>query len=112
MTVKLHTDDFKIPLDATFRQYLVANFKVIEQEMNKFETFYATLPDYAKTKDLTEALAEINQQITDFKRDISAVIDQDNQQLIERINRIVLGTDNEMVEQVVTQILKDKGVID
>ncbi|PIO80001.1 hypothetical protein BSQ39_12995 [Loigolactobacillus backii] len=111
MAVKLHTDDFKIPLDATFRQYLVANFKTIEQELNKFETFYVTLPDYAKTKDLTKALTEINQQITAFKKDINTAINKNNQLLVERINRITLGTDNESLEQVVTQILKDRGVI-
>lgn len=100
MTVKLHTDDFKIPLDATFRQYLVANFKVIEQELNGLENFYNSLPDYVKSGSAEDLKTSINKEIKSTVDDLNS-----------RINRIMLGTDSESIELVVTQILKEKGVI-
>lgn len=100
MSIKLVTDNLQLG-QRSFRTDLVSNFKIIETELNKFESFYNGLPDYIKDGSSNDLEGDITKQM-------SGMVEQLN----SRINRIVLGTDNEMVEQVVTQILKDKGVID
>lgn len=100
MAIKLHTNDFGVLLDRDFRQKFIDNFITIEQELNKFEGFYKALPDDIKQGSLNDLEGDITKQISDTVKELNA-----------RINRIVLGTDNEMIELVVTQILKEKGVI-
>lgn len=100
VSIKLVTDDLQLG-QRSFRTDLVSNFKIIETELNKFESFYSGLPDYIKDGSSNDLEGDITKQISDTVKELNA-----------RINRIVLGTDNEMIELVVTQILKDKGVID
>lgn len=100
MAVSLVTDEFPIVLDRNFRLALINNFKIIEAELNQFDDFYAGLPN------------EIKNGSGDLEKNITTEMNSIVKDLNSRINRIVLGTDNEMIEQVVTQILKDKGVID
>jgi transcription termination factor NusB len=57
--------------------------------------------DFVRKEDLESMLHKLRDKI-----------DDDNKELKERINRILLGTDVESIEIVVTQILKQRGVID
>lgn len=100
MSIKLVTDNLQLG-QRSFRTDLVSNLKIIEIELNKFESFYSKLPDYIKDGSSNDLKGDITKQISDTVEELNA-----------RINRIVLGTDNESIELVVTQILKDKGVID
>lgn len=100
MAVSLVTDEFPIALDRNFRLALINNFKIIESQLNRFDDFYASLPD------------EIKNGSGDLEKNITTEMNSIVKDLNSRINRILLGIDNESIELVVTQILKDKGVID
>lgn len=68
-------------------------------------------------KDVREAIAlaieNIPEQVTDtVEYATKEQIEKDKIDLTNRINRIVLGTDQETLKLVVRQILKDEGVID
>lgn len=76
-----------------YREHLNNNWKTIEDELNQLEKLIK-LNDDQKSTVTTE---EIQDQITG---------------LSQRINRIVLGTDQEAIELVVAQILQEKGLID
>lgn len=99
MTVKLYTGNLAIPLDREFRSQLIDNFTQIQDSLNEISVNQAII---LKKMDKLPNVAAINGLATSA----------DIKNLSTRINRIVLGTDNQMIEQVVTQILKDKGVID
>lgn len=99
MDFKLKTDNFSPSLGNDFRNDLVDNFSEIEKEINNLDS--ANSGDLITKEDLDKKLDELK---NDFM--------EDNKELKERINRILLGTDVESIEIVVTQILKQQGVID
>lgn len=100
MTQRMVTDDLVVPLNGKFRLQLISNFKIIEAQLRQLDKFYAGLPDAVKDGGLDKLIAKNNQDMQDA---LEAMDD--------KINRISRGTDVETTEQVVTQILKDKGVI-
>ncbi|MFD0897309.1 hypothetical protein [Loigolactobacillus binensis] len=67
--------------------------------------------------DVREVIARLFErmfkQVTDLIPDDTEDNNQSSQfdELTERINRIILGTDQQSIKLVVTQILKDEGVI-
>lgn len=70
--------------------------------------------------DVREVIARLFErmfkQVTDLIPDDTKANNDNNQsakfdELNERINRIILGTDQQSIKLVVTQILKDEGVI-
>jgi len=115
--VKLVTDEFSAELDSTFRKQLIDNFKIIEQALKDFDTkqtnFINSLSEINKTN--SKAFSEVDNKLATQANilggDLNVAIDNLNKQLTMRINRITLGTDDEAIELVVTEILKEKGVI-
>lgn len=75
-----------------YRDHLNNNWKTIEDELNRLGK-------------LTEADGE---QVTITPQELQNQISS----LRQRINRIVLGTDQEAIQLVVTTILQEKGLID
>ena len=85
--IKLHTTDIPLVLNRKFYDDLVENFKTIEQELNEFR-------EIAGDK---KAQADLNRKITNLEN---------------RINRItVSGIDQVALEEAVTKVLQQKGVI-
>lgn len=110
MAVELATNELSAVNDAPFRNLLISNFEDIQDLINNL-----LLQLRSVTNELSEVTSNINSEVDNklSAQDQVTVnrLKQQAQELNARINRIVLGTDNEMIEQVVTQILKDKGVI-
>lgn len=102
MSIKLITNELALA-DPDFRDDLIDNFTNTQEEINKI----INRLDSNDTSDFVskEGLESMLQKLRDK-------IDDDNKELKERINRILLGTDVESIEIVVTQILKQRGVID
>jgi transcription termination factor NusB len=103
MDLKLKTDNLSPGLGNDFRNDLIDNFtntqEAIDQIINRLDS--EDTSDFVRTEDLESMLQYLRDKIND-----------DNRELKERINRILLGTDVESIEIVVTQILKQQGVID
>jgi uncharacterized membrane protein YheB (UPF0754 family) len=101
--VKLVTDDLTTALDENNRKQLVGNFTTTEDVLNKIIDWLNSddTSEFVNKKDLEDKLKDLNKQII-----------KNNKALKERINRILLGTDVESIELVVTRLLKEKGVID
>lgn len=92
------TDELSTGIGQMQRNDLVNNFKIIKEILGGNDS----------SKYLTsEDLAKVNQAIDGIKK---YVTDSENK-MNSRINRIVLGTDQETIKLVVRQILKDEGVI-
>ncbi|MEE6669700.1 hypothetical protein [Pediococcus acidilactici] len=102
MPIKLITNELALA-DPDFRNDLIDNFtntqEAIDQIINRLDSNDTS--DFVRKEDLESMLQELRDKI-----------DDDNKELKERINRILLGTDVESIEIVVTQILKQQGVID
>lgn len=100
--IDLVTDDLRLG-DRDERTDLVGNFKNTEEAINKIINRLDSndTSDFVRKEDLESMLQKLRDKI-----------DDDNKELKERINRILLGTDVESIEIVVTQILKQRGVID
>ena len=85
--IKLHTTDSPLVLNRKFYDDLVENFKTIEQELNEFREIVGD----------KKAQADLNRKITNLEN---------------RINRItVSGIDQVALEEAVTKVLQQKGVI-
>lgn len=78
-------------LNGNYRDDLNDNFKIIKDELF----------------DLKQQIDEVD--TSDFIT--VSTLDKKLDGLTARINRIVLGTDNETIRTVVNQILKDEGII-
>lgn len=102
MSIKLITNELALA-DPDFRDDLIDNFTNTQEAINKIINRLDSddTSDFVRKEDLESMLQKL--------RD---TIDDDNKELKERINRILLGTDVESIEIVVTQILKQRGVID
>lgn len=102
-TINLVTDDLTDALDDTNRKQLVGNFKTTEETINAIIEWLDSddTSDFVSKEDLESMLKELRDMIKENNKDLK-----------ERINRILLGTDVESIEIVVTQILKQRGVID
>lgn len=99
MSIKLKTDNLSPGLGNNFRNDLVDNFSEIEKAINSLDSIDT---DDQVTKE------ELDKKFDELKNDFI----KENEALKARINRILLGTDVESIEIVVTQILKQRGVID
>jgi uncharacterized membrane protein YheB (UPF0754 family) len=101
--IKLVTDDLTTALDENNRKQLVGNFTTTEDVLNKIIDWLNSddTSEFVNKKDLEDKLKDLNKQII-----------KNDKALKERINRILLGTDVESIELVVTRLLKEKGVID
>ena len=85
--IKLHTTDITLVLNRKFYDDLVENFKTIEQELNELREIVGD----------KKAQADLNRKITNLEN---------------RINRItVSGIDQVALEEAVTKVLQQKGVI-
>ncbi|WP_195459212.1 hypothetical protein [Pediococcus acidilactici] len=102
-TINLVTDDLTDALDDGNRKQLVGNFKTTEETINAIIEWLDSddTSDFVSKEDLESMLKELRNMIKENNKDLK-----------ERINRILLGTDVESIEIVVTQILKQRGVID
>ncbi|WP_273752473.1 hypothetical protein [Leuconostoc mesenteroides] len=95
---KLKTNELSSGLDRTFRNDLVDNFTIIENALNVMED---TLNTYLLSEgDKAITANDLSKQLTDLKEELN-----------NRMNFIVLGTDDSAIELVVKKILKDEGVI-
>lgn len=97
--VDLVTDDLVLN-DKDMRLQLVDNFTIIENALNgmadKLNTYLLSEED----KDKAITANDLSKQLTDLKEELN-----------NRMNFIVLGTDDSAIELVVKKILKDEGVI-
>lgn len=102
MSIKLITNELALA-DPDFRDDLIDNFTNTQEAINKIINRLDSddASDFVSKEDLEIMLQKLRDKI-----------DDDNKELKERINRILLGTDVESIEIVVTQILKQRGVID
>lgn len=102
MSIKLITNELALA-DPDFRDDLIDNFTNTQEAINKIINRLDSndTSDFVRKEDLESMLQKLRDKI-----------DDDNKELKERINRILLGTDVESIEIVVTQILKQRGVID
>lgn len=100
--IDLVTDDLRLG-DRDERTDLVGNFKNTEEAINAIIGWIDSddTSDFVSKEDLESMLKELRDMIRENNKDLK-----------ERINRILLGTDVESIEIVVTQILKQRGVID
>lgn len=100
--IDLVTDDLRLG-DRDERTDLVGNFKTTEETINVIIEWLDSddTSDFVSKEDLESMLKELRNMIKENNKDLK-----------ERINRILLGTDVESIEIVVTQILKQRGVID
>ncbi|KAF0444211.1 hypothetical protein GBO92_01135 [Pediococcus pentosaceus] len=101
MSIKLITNELALT-DPDFRNDLIDNFTTTQDAINKIINWLDSddTSDFVSKEDLESMLQKLRDKIND-----------DNKELKERINRILLGTDVESIEIVVTQILKQQGVI-
>ncbi|BDZ31224.1 hypothetical protein [Lactiplantibacillus pingfangensis] len=93
------TDGFSTVLDENFRNQLVGNFKIIKALLGGIDG----LADKVDT--------DTDAKVKDLQVELEANLDKQLKQLGARINRIVVGTDDESIRIVVTEILQEKGVI-
>lgn len=100
--IDLVTDDLRLG-DRDERTDLVGNFKNTEEAIN-------AIIGWIDSDDTSDFVSKEDLEIM-LKR-LRDMIKENNKDLKERINRILLGTDVESIEIVVTQILKQRGVID
>lgn len=103
MDFKLKTDNFSPGLGNDFRNDLIDNFTNTQEAINQIINWLDSdnTSNFVRKEDLESMFQNLRDKIND-----------DNKELKERINRILLGTDVESIEIVVTQILKQRGVID
>lgn len=126
--IKLITDVLANGLDKSYRENLISNFKAIEEKLNlilknqdqlskdfsnlkknnarEFATFENNVNSGIKTQFKT-----INKDMTNLSKNFQYDLDTQSKDLTKRINRIILGTDDESLEIVVREILKEEGVI-
>ncbi|WP_285110400.1 hypothetical protein [Pediococcus sp. AC40] len=100
--IDLVTDDLHLG-DRDERVDLIGNFKTTEEAVNAIIEWLDSddTSDFVSKEDLESTLKELRDMIKENNKDLK-----------ERINHILLGTDVESIEIVVTQILKQRGVID
>ncbi|WP_367294422.1 hypothetical protein [Latilactobacillus sakei] len=84
----LITDDFSPALDRTFRLQLIENFKEIKIFIDNYKED-DSLKDVLTSEDLNRLRTDLD----------------------EKINRLILGTDEATVRIVVEKILQEKGII-
>ena len=85
--IKLHTTDIPLVLNRKFYDDIVENFKTIEQEMNEF----------------AEMVGDKKSQVN-FQKQLN--------ELKSRINTVAVGGIDEIaLENAVTRVLQQKGVI-
>ncbi|MCG0664705.1 hypothetical protein IMAU20120_02301 [Lactiplantibacillus plantarum] len=84
-----------LPLDHNWYQELASNFELIQQYLNKFDELANKVDSYqsSQSTDLSQKLADMQQQMNN------------------KINRITMGTDEDTIRLVVTEILQEQGVI-
>lgn len=90
---KITLDTVGTSLDRNFRNTVNDNFAKIANTLNLI-------------------IDNINESATsDSSKESSYATKQDISDLTSRINRIVIGTDNDTIKLIVEQILQEKGVI-
>ncbi|MGI1808845.1 hypothetical protein ACRPKW_08655 [Pediococcus pentosaceus] len=100
--ITLVKDDLHLG-DRDERKDLVGNFKTTEEAIN-------TIIDWLDSDDTSDFVSK--EDLEGMLQKLRDKIKENNKDLKERINHILLGTDVESIEIVVTQILKQRGVID
>lgn len=103
MTVKLITDDLSTD-NRTFRLQIIDNFKQLETAANDVDdrlTYIDTLlANIVTKKDMTDSETTTANGVKSQLNALSA-----------RINRIVMGTDDESIRLVLNDLLQEEGVI-
>jgi hypothetical protein len=101
MSVKFITNELALA-DPDFRNDLIENFETTEKSINKIIDLLSSddTSNFVDKKELEDKLKDLKKEIKDNDKNLK-----------ERINRILLGTDVESIELVVTRVLKEKGVI-
>lgn len=97
--VDLVTNDLELN-DKDMRLQLVDNFTIIESALNDMADMLNTYLLSEEDKDKAITAKELTEQLTDLK-----------QELNNRMNFIVQGTDDTAIKLVVKKILKEQGVI-
>ncbi|MCI2961010.1 hypothetical protein [Pediococcus pentosaceus] len=100
--ITLVKDDLHLG-DRDERKDLVGNFKTTEETIN-------AIIEWLDSDDTSDFVSK--EGLESMLKELRNVIRENNKDLKERINRILLGTDVESIEIVVTRILKQRGVID
>ncbi|MBE1727393.1 collagen-like protein [Lactiplantibacillus plantarum] len=101
---ELITDALPLPLGRGFREDLVSNFKIIKQNLDSLNSD-SDNGAYEKI-----VVRQINKLLEDPNSDLRKALLGNVQQLTDRINRIILGTDHDSIELVLKDILGDSIV--
>ncbi|ODO60733.1 hypothetical protein ACOMCP_00672 [Lactiplantibacillus plantarum] len=110
MSIELFTNELSGVYDAKLREMLVSNFEKIRDVLNDIADNQATLSK--KVNELPGTVnTEVSKKLTVQAATLSEQLDGLNATLTKRIDRIILGSDEESIELVVERILKEKGVI-
>lgn len=110
MSIELFTNELSGVHDAKLREMLVSNFEKIRDVLNDITDNQAALSK--KVNELPDTVnTEVSKKLTVQAATLSEQLDELNVTLTKRIDRIILGSDDESIELVVERILKEKGVI-
>lgn len=104
MAIQLVTDQLSTVVDDKLRSQLVGNFKVIEKALNDLDAESGNI-NYEKI-----VAEQVKKLLDDEKSDLRKAIVGSTQQLTDRINRIVLGTDHESIRAVVEDMAQDENL--
>lgn len=105
---QLHANDLSSNSGKILRQQLIENFKIIQAEDSKDDNDRKSVD-----KKLQDQIDKINIRLDDLDKtkathnEVQAAEDEWK----KKIEHVALGTDYETVEQVVMQILKEKGLV-
>lgn len=105
---QLHANDLSSNSGKILRQQLIENFKIIQAEDSKDDNDRKNVD-----KKLQDQIDKINIRLDDLDKtkathnEVQAAEDEWK----KKIEHVALGTDYETVEQVVMQILKEKGLV-
>ncbi|KWT50307.1 hypothetical protein [Lactiplantibacillus plantarum] len=99
MAIKLATNELSAVNDSPFRNLLISNFETIEQAVNDIEKLISDDKQTDETDKKNQQ--DANDQALNYME----------QKINDKIKRITLGTDEDIIRLVVTAILKEQGVI-
>lgn len=105
---QLHANDLSSNSGKILRQQLIENFKIIQAEDSKDDNDRKNVD-----KKLQDQIDKINIRLDNLDKtkathnEVQAAEDEWK----KKIEHVALGTDYETVEQVVMQILKEKGLV-
>lgn len=65
----------------------------------------------ASKKQVRETFSELSQLIQKYQKEMKQLVDDNEQKMNDKAERVALGTDMDTIRQAVTQVLQEQGVI-